>query len=151
MTTLEINSGRPALHAEQQDTRALLRDELRAIAAEIDPDLWIEKMTLDTSETVALPALIANVEGADADDLFAMLHQASTNPEFLEMLASDLAVFLSTTSPPAPGEDSLHVAVRKGEWARHWFRMQVPPCAHVCWGHKADALRCLEPIEVRQL
>lgn len=110
-------TGATALHAELQNSRSLLRDELRAIAAEIDPNLWIEKMTLDTSESVALPAPAATFGEVDSEDLFAMLNQASTNPEFLDVLASDLAVFLSTTPPPAAGDESINAAVRKGQWA----------------------------------
>jgi exonuclease SbcD len=112
-----ILTGATALNAELQDTRSLLRDELRAIAAEIDANLWVEKMTLDTSETVAVHAQAAGLGESDSEDLFAMLDQASADPELLEMLASDFAVFLSTTPPPAAGDESLNVAVRKGQWA----------------------------------
>lgn len=110
-------TGATALHAELQDTRSLLRDELRAIAAEIDANLWVEKMTLETSETVAVHAHVAKLGESDSDDLFAMLDQASVDPELLEMLASDFAVFLSTTPPPAAGDESVNAAVRKGQWA----------------------------------
>ena len=110
-------TGATALHAKLQDTRSLLRDELRAIAAEIDSNLWVEKMMLDTGEFVAMHAGAAELGEADVDDLFAMLEQAPKDPKFLEMLTDDLSVFLSTTEPPAAGEETLQNAVRKGEWA----------------------------------
>lgn len=109
-------TGATALHAELQSTRSLLREELRTIAAEVDSNLWVEKMSLDTGETVAVHAGASNLGEADADDLFAMLDQAPTDPEFLNMLADDLAVFLSTANPPTAGEESLHASVRKGQW-----------------------------------
>lgn len=110
-------TGATALHAELQDTRSLLRDELRAIAAEIDPNLWVEKMAIETSETVAVQAHVGKLGESDSQDLFAMLDQATADPELLEMLASDFAVFLSTTPPPAAGDKSINAAARKGQWA----------------------------------
>ena len=109
--------GATALHAELQDTRSLLRDELRAIAAEIDANLWVEKMTLDTSETVAMLAQTAALGESDSKDLFAMLDQASADPELLGLLASDFGIFLSTTPAPPAGDESMNAEVRKGEWA----------------------------------
>lgn len=112
-----ILAGATGLHSELQDTRALLREELRAIAGEIDGNLWIEKMSLETSETVAVGSHLPAIEEADSQDLFAMLDQAPTDPELLEMLASELSVFLATTPAPLPGEPSLNASVRKGDWA----------------------------------
>jgi len=111
-----IFTGGTGLHSELQDTRSLLREELRAIASEIDANLWIEKMSLDTSETVTISSHVPAVNESDAQDLFAMLDQASSDPELLEALASDFSAFLSTTPAPGPGDESLSASVRQGEW-----------------------------------
>ena len=111
-----IITGATGLHPELQDTRELLRDELRAIASEIGGDLWIEKMSLETSETVRVGSHAPEVDEADSQDLFAMLDEASSDPELLEMLASELSVFFATTPAPIPGEPCLNASVRKGEW-----------------------------------
>jgi exonuclease SbcD len=109
-------TGATGLHSELQDTRSLLRDELRAIASEIDGNLWIEKMSLETSETIAVGSHVPEIDEAESQDLFAMLDQAPSDPELLQILASDFAAFLSTTPAPAPGEDCLNASVRKGDW-----------------------------------
>lgn len=109
-------TGATQLHSELQDTRSLLRDELRTIAGEIDGNLWIEKMSLETSETIAIVTHDPEIGEVDTQDLFAMLDQASSDPELLQVLASDFAAFLSTTPAPIAGEECLNASVRKGNW-----------------------------------
>lgn len=111
-----VVTGATRLHSELQDTRSLLREELRAIASEIDGNLWIEKLSLETSETVAIGSHVPGIDEADSQDLFAMLDQASSDPELLGLLASDFSAFFSTTPAPGPGEECLNASVRKGDW-----------------------------------
>jgi len=111
-----IFTGATGLHSELQDTRALLREELRAIAGEIDGSLWIEKMSLETDQTIAVSSHVPEIDEADSQDLFAMLDQASSHPELLEILTSDFSAFFSTTPAPIPGEECLNASVRKGDW-----------------------------------
>jgi exonuclease SbcD len=111
-----VLTGATSLHSELQGTRSLLREELRAIAAEIDGNLWIEKMELETSEVVSLGSHVPEIDEVDSQDLFAMLDQASSDPELLEMLASELSAFFATTPAPIPGEQCLNASVRKGDW-----------------------------------
>ena len=110
-------TGATAMHAELHSNHELLRNELRAIASEIDGSLWVEKMSLETTEIVALGARAPELDEADSQDLFAMLDQASSDPELLELLASDFAIFLSQTPAPVDGEACLNVSVRQGDWA----------------------------------
>lgn len=109
-------SGSTALHSELQDTQSLLRDELRAIANEIDVNLWIEKMSLETTEVVALGSHVPELNEADSQDLFAMLDGASSDAEVLQLLASDFAIFFSQTPAPIAGETGLNSAARRGDW-----------------------------------
>lgn len=109
-------SGSTALHSVLQDTQSLLRDELRAIANEIDVNLWIEKMSLETTEVVALGSHVPELDEADSQDLFAMLDGASSDAEVLQLLASDFAIFFSQTPAPIAGETGLNSAARRGDW-----------------------------------
>jgi len=111
-----ILTGATSLHSELQDTLAPLREELRAIATEVDASLWIEKLSLATSETVVIASHVPEIGESDSQDLFAMLDQASSDQELLEILASDFSAFLSTTPPPTPGDESLNTLVRNGHW-----------------------------------
>jgi DNA repair exonuclease SbcCD nuclease subunit len=111
-----ILTGTTVLHSELQDTLAPLREELRAIATEVDASLWIEKLSLATSDTVAIASHVPEIGESDSQDLFAMLDQAFSDQELLELLASDFSAFLSTTPPPTPGDDSLNTLVRNGDW-----------------------------------
>lgn len=111
-----IVTGATGLHSELQDTRSLLRDELRAIASEIDGSLWIEKLSLETSETVTISSHVPQIDEADSQDLFAMLDQAANDGELLELLASEFAAFFATTPAPASGDEGLNASARKGNW-----------------------------------
>ncbi|HTF67815.1 MAG TPA: DNA repair exonuclease, partial [Edaphobacter sp.] len=66
-----ILTGATSLHSELQDTLAPLREELRAIATEVDASLWIEKLSLATSETVVIASHVPEIGESDSQDLFA--------------------------------------------------------------------------------
>ncbi len=62
-------TGATTMHAELHRNRELLRNEVRAIAGEIEGSLWIEKMSLETREVVDLDARAPELDEADSQDL----------------------------------------------------------------------------------
>ncbi|KAB8125236.1 DNA repair exonuclease [Komagataeibacter medellinensis] len=94
------------------DRAITLRDDIRAIAASISAELYIEKvkvmMTEPARERVAL-----------GEDLGALIDDASTDPGLVAALASDLERFMlaaSTTLGDAE-EGELRLSASQGDWA----------------------------------
>lgn len=98
-----------ALH----DRAAGLRDDARAIAAAISPDLYIEKVKVLVSEPAGdRPAL--------GDDLSALIAEAATDPALAAALAADLEKFMvAADTHLGPGEeDDLRRVAGAGDWPR---------------------------------
>ncbi|MDE7548508.1 DNA repair exonuclease [Acetobacter fabarum] len=94
------------------DRAITLRDDIRAIAASISAELYIEKvkvmMTEPARERVAL-----------GEDLGALIDDATTDPGLVAALASDLERFMlaaSTTLGDAE-EGELRLSASQGDWA----------------------------------
>ena len=118
----EISDGRPvvarvviegtttmtgALH----DRSAALRDEVRALAAAIAPDLWIEKVQLDMTAPV-----VAAVPAA-SDDFLALLEEAADAQDLAGILAEELAPFLLAAAKAGEiADDDLAALARRGDW-----------------------------------
>jgi hypothetical protein len=104
-----VLTGRTALAATLSDRRALLRDEIRALA-QASEDLWVEKVVLET----APPA----IEAAGAiEDVASLLDEALGDPELLELLAADLKPFLDAAPPETCEAGGLHEAARDKRWS----------------------------------
>jgi exonuclease SbcD len=101
--------GRTALAATLSDRRALLRDEVRALAQASD-ELWIEKVILETVP----PAIDA--AGA-LEDVASLLDEALGDPELVELLATDLKPFLDAAPPDTCEAGGLHQAAREKRWS----------------------------------
>jgi DNA repair exonuclease SbcCD nuclease subunit len=97
--------GHTGLHAALQET-ATLRDDLRAIAAEVASDLWLEKIRLRT----APPAAAA--QAVDMSDLTQLL--AAPDDTLRKALADDLTKFLGGIEPT--DEESLLCQSKTGAW-----------------------------------
>lgn len=96
-----------ALH----DRAAGLRDDARAIAAAISPDLHIEKVKVLVTEPAGdRPAL--------GGDLSALIEEAASDPGLIAALAADLDKFMlaAETHLGPPDEDDLRRAAAAGDW-----------------------------------
>lgn len=115
-------SGRPliarvTLRGETDDAGALrdrvttLRDDVRAIATSISPDLFVEKVRVE--------ATVPRQRSLDAgDDLSAMIDEAATDPNLVYELARDLERFMlsASTSLGSADDGELRPAAARGDW-----------------------------------
>jgi predicted phosphodiesterase len=94
------------------DRSASLRDDARAIAAAISPDLFIEKVR--TRVTVPLKS-----EGVPlGDDLALLIAEAGSDPDLAAAIAEDLEPFLvaARTSLGEPEQPDLRAKANDGDW-----------------------------------
>ena len=104
--------GAGALH----DGAGSLRDDARAVAASISPDLFIEKVKVLVTSP-AQPQQMMN-----GDDLASLIGHAATDPALAALLAEDLAPFLlaartSLGQLPEEAEDGgLRRSANDGDW-----------------------------------
>ncbi len=92
-----------------------MREEVRALAAAVSPELFLEKLSVRTR-----PLSAPEVPGeAIAGDFLSLLAEAPGDAALAEALARELSGFLSTTPAPegADAED-LNAAARAGDWSR---------------------------------
>lgn len=97
-----------ALH----DRASTLRDDIRAIAAAISADLYVEKVKVMVTEP-------ARERVAIGEDLGALIDDASADPGLVAALESDLERFMlaaSTTLGDAE-EGELRLSASQGDWA----------------------------------
>lgn len=104
--------GSTAAHEALVGRREDLRDDVRAIATSTSDRIWIEKVQLRTHPPAADPTSAA----AGGDDLMALLAEAETDPELIEMLRAELDD-LAARLPADLGSDSeLIPAMRAGQY-----------------------------------
>lgn len=95
------------------DRQAQLRDDARAHAGAIAPDLWIEKLQV----RITAPAAAARSEASG--DVATLLAVADRDPELLASLEAEFAPFLvATAAAQAPEEEDLRYAASAGDWGR---------------------------------
>ncbi len=96
-----------ALH----DRAAAWRDDARAIATSISPDLHVEKVKVAVSEPTSTEHFIG-------DDLSALIEQAGCDPGLSQILGAELEKFMlavqSNLGPPEEGE--LRLSAAHGDW-----------------------------------
>lgn len=95
------------------DGSVALRDDARAVAASISPDLFIEKVRVAVTHPARSPNLVVS------DDLTALIEQAGADQTLATLLAVDLAPFLlaaQTSLGPSEEEDLRRLAC-EGEWS----------------------------------
>lgn len=93
------------------DRASSLRDDARAIAGSISPDLHIEKVKV----------LVTEPQGRDTiinDDLSALIEEASSNVDLASALAADLERFMlaAQTGAGAPVEEGLRRSAAQDQW-----------------------------------
>lgn len=91
--------------------RSVLRDEVRALAAALGPDLWLEKVSvqLRTGDGVAVTT------DPLPEDLVQLLAEAIASPELGAALAEELKALLNT-HPAAEEAGELLAAAQRGDW-----------------------------------
>lgn len=96
------------------DRQTELRDEVRALAAGISPELWLEKLS-NWTEPPPATRLVLDL----SDDVNGLLLEAASSAELLASLSQELAGFLAATPPPHDsGTGGLNRAARDGDWVR---------------------------------
>lgn len=116
-------SGRPliarvTLTGETSDAGAVrngaatLRDDVRAIASSISPNLFVEKVRVEVTEPTRTTWSVG-------DDLSAMIQEAATDPDLAGILGRDLERFMlaASTSLGEPEDGDLRQSAAQGEWA----------------------------------
>jgi len=107
-------AGTTDLDATLRDGQAALREEIRALAAAVSDDLWLEKLVIET-QPLARTAAPATV----GEDFWALLDEARRDPDLAKALADDLTIFVNAL-PAAEGgasaERDLQAAARSGAW-----------------------------------
>lgn len=95
-----------------RDRAATLRDDVRAIASSISPDLFVEKVRVEVTEP-------ARTTVAAGEDLGAMIDEAATDPDLAAVIASDLERFMlaASTSLGDPEDGDLRLSATRGDWA----------------------------------
>lgn len=95
-----------------RDGAATLRDNVRAIATSISPDLFVEKVRVEVSEP-------ARTTAAVGEDLGAMIDEAATDPDLVATITRDLERFIlaASTSLGEPEDGELRLSAARGDWA----------------------------------
>lgn len=94
------------------DGVATLRDDVRAVASSISPDLFVEKVRVEVTE----PARTTVTVG---EDLGAMIDEAATDPDLVAAIGRDLERFMLAASASL-GEleyGELRLSAARGDWA----------------------------------
>ena len=107
-----VLTGRTPLAGALQERRALHREAVRALAAAVAPDLWIEKIQLE----VAAPAL-PPTDGGAAEDIMALLAEIRQAPDLAAELKADLVPFLTAAGKAGDfDDDSLAAMAARDDW-----------------------------------
>ncbi len=110
-----VLTGETEYAAEIRDGELALRDDCRALALSVSPELWIEKVQ------VRLRARRLDIPDEIPGDLAAIISEAAADPELAEALREDLAPFISSARAAlgdAGDDDVLRAAVEGGDWGR---------------------------------
>lgn len=105
--------GETSLQGALQGGAAQLRDEIRAIALHVSSDLWVEKISL---ETTAPPASEAAAPGRD--DFAALLAEAIGDADLARALAEDLGPLMAALPDAGEvGEAGIMASALSKDWA----------------------------------
>jgi DNA repair exonuclease SbcCD nuclease subunit len=105
-------TGETAMAGALSDGLVQLRNDIRAIAAGISSELWLEKLL------VATVAPSQREAPESIEDIGGILAQGLLDDELAERLSVELAAFLAATPLPEDADQSnLGLAARRGEWS----------------------------------
>ncbi len=95
-----------------RDRAATLRDDVRAIASSISPDLFVEKVRVEVTEP-------ARTTVAGGEDIGSMINGAAADPDLMSAIGRDLERFIlaASTSLGEPDDGELRLAATRGDWA----------------------------------
>ncbi|EXS68219.1 metallophosphoesterase family protein [Sphingobium sp. Ant17] len=95
-----------------RDGAAMLRDDVRAIASSISPDLFVEKVRVEVTEP-------ARTTVAVGEDLGTMIEEAATDPDLTAAIGRDLERFMlaASTSLGEPEDGELRLSAARSDWA----------------------------------
>ena len=95
-----------------RDGAAMLRDDVRAIASSISPDLFVEKVRVEVTEP-------ARTTVAVGEDLGTMIEEAATDPDLAAAIGRDLERFMlvASTSLGEPEDGELRLSAARSDWA----------------------------------
>jgi len=103
--------GRTALHGDLAQRVGLWREEVRALAAGISDQLWIEKVRLSTS-----PIEAAAQDGADSDDIAQLLDEGACDPDLGSVLAGDFGRLFGRIPPDLADDSEILTSARSGRF-----------------------------------
>lgn len=107
--------GDTELAGRLRDDQGRFREEVRALAAAVSPELFLEKLSVRTRP----PPALSPPEETMAEDFLSLLAEAPNDPALAEALARELSPFLSSTPAPEMADaDDLNAAARTGDWPR---------------------------------
>jgi exonuclease SbcD len=101
--------GRTALHGSITQRLSILREEVRALAANISDQLWIEKVKLATASTA--DAVEAT---AGADEITALLGDGIANADLHASLASNFGLIFGRLPPDMVSDNETLTAAKGG-------------------------------------
>jgi DNA repair exonuclease SbcCD nuclease subunit len=101
--------GRTALHGDLTQRFGLWREEVRALAAGISDQIWIEKVRLATS-----PLQGAAPDGADADDVAQLIDDVVCDPHLGLALADDFGQLFARIPPDLADDNEVLTSARSG-------------------------------------
>lgn len=95
-----------------RDGAPTLRDDVRAIASSISPDLFVEKVLVKVTEP-------ARTTAAVGEGLGAMIDEAATDPDLVATISRDLERFMlaASTSLGKPEDGELRLSAARGDWS----------------------------------
>jgi DNA repair exonuclease SbcCD nuclease subunit len=106
--------GATPLSGALRDRAGDLRDEVRALASALGPDLWLEKLSIQ----LEAPALAPRLDDQAPDDLLDLLGEAALSPDLADALAAELKPFLNGRPATAEGAgEDLAASAERGDWA----------------------------------
>jgi DNA repair exonuclease SbcCD nuclease subunit len=103
--------GHTLLHGDLAQRLGVWREEVRALAATVSDQLWIEKVHLATE-----PAGTTTGETAEDDDIAGLLDHGVGDAELAEVLAADFAQLFGRIPPDLAEENELLSAARAGHF-----------------------------------
>ena len=80
-------AGQTPLHSELLKRRSVIAEEMQTMAADISPDLWIERLQIDTTEICCAPAIDPTISG----QMKAVMHKLAVDSSFDDKLDAILA------------------------------------------------------------
>jgi exonuclease SbcD len=103
--------GRTALHGDLAQRLGLWREEVRALAAGISDQLWIEKVRLSTS-----PLEVTATDGPDADDIAQLLDEGVCDPDLGSILADDYGRLFGRIPPDLADDNEILTSAKSGRF-----------------------------------